>query len=80
MVIAALPGFITEVEVEHAIKTGTFTFNVVMDSIEIDLHVGWIGDLTGVATSLPSCFPQNQWSVLESKVVEGVTKQCFIGN
>ena len=51
-----------------------------MNSIEIGLHVGWIGDLIGIAAALPSCFPQDEWGVLESEGIEGVAKQRFIGN
>ena len=80
VVIAALPGFITEVEVKHAIKGGTFTGNVVMNSIKIRLHINCVSDFTGIATTLPSCFSQDEWSVLKSEVIEGVAKQRFIGN
>ena len=79
VVITSLPGFITEVEVEHAIKAGAFTGDVAMNSIEIGLHVDWIGDLIGIAAALPPCFPQDEWGVLQSEGVEGVAKQRFIG-
>jgi len=80
VIIAPLPGFITKIEVEHAIKACAFTSDVLVNSIEIGLHIVWIGDLIGIATGLPSSFPQDKGGVAESQAVESVTKQRFISN
>ena len=80
MIIAPLPGFITKIEVEHAIKACAFTGDVLVNSIEIGLHIVWISNLIGIATGLPSSFPQDKGGVAESQAVESVTKQRFISN
>ncbi|WP_222930387.1 hypothetical protein [Synechococcus sp. BMK-MC-1] len=78
MIIATLPGFITQVKVKHGIKACQISLNIVSRALKVSLHIFSIGNTLGTSNALPPGLTENERGAMQAKVIESLAKQSLV--
>ena len=79
VVVAALPGLVGEVEVEHPVESRVVAVDVTRDHLVVLLLPGGVGDCRVVTGALPTGFTQDDRLGSQPQRVQGVGEKRLVG-